>query len=116
MKKTEGINIPNRNADKAMLLDMIFIEDKKYQLLVTSSNDGVIRMFKYSNNGWVPADDSNQRDHEIDQEIAQICIAWDSIDEILYSGQRNGVIKIWDQKSEPQFITLGGDPKKHQSS
>lgn len=49
-----------------MLLDMIFIEDKKYQILVTSSNDGVIRMFKYSNNGWVPADDSNQRDHEID--------------------------------------------------
>jgi len=70
MKKTEGVNISNRNADKAMILDMIFIEDKKYQLLVTSSNDGVIRMFKYSNSGWVPADDSNQRDHEIDQEIA----------------------------------------------
>lgn len=30
MKKTEGVNIPNRNADRAMLLDMIFIEDKKY--------------------------------------------------------------------------------------
>ena len=108
VKKSEGINIPNYNADKAMLLDMIFIEDKKYELLVTSSNDGVIRMFRYSSNGFVPADDSNQRDHEIVQEAAQMCIVWDNIDEILYSGQRNGVIKIWDQKSEPQFSQLGG--------
>lgn len=112
MWKSDGINIPNYNADKAMLLDMIFIEDKKYELLITSSNDGVIRMFRYSSNGFVPADDSNQRDHEIVYENAQICIVWDNIDEILYSGQRNGVIKIWDQKSEPQFSQLGGKQQK----
>ena len=111
-KKSDGINIPNYNADRAMLLDMIFVEDKKYELLITSSNDGVIRMFRYSSNGFVPADDSNQRDHEIVYENAQICITWDNIDEILYSGQRNGVIKIWDQKSEPQFSQLGGKQQK----
>lgn len=64
-KQVDGNSAPNHNADKAMLLDVIFIQDKIQELLVTSSNDGVIRMFRYSSNGFVPADDSNQRDHEI---------------------------------------------------
>lgn len=91
-----------------MLLDMIFIEDKKYNLLVTSSNDGIIRMFRYTSNGFQPADDSGQGDNQIVYEKAQLKIVWDSVDEILYSGQRDGIIKIWDQKSEPQFSQLGG--------
>lgn len=107
-KKTEGVDVPNDSAEKAMLLDMIFIEDKKYNLLVTSSNDGIIRMFRYTSNGFQPADDSGQGDNQIVYEKAQLKIVWDSVDEILYSGQRDGIIKIWDQKSEPQFSQLGG--------
>lgn len=111
--KSDGINPPVHIAKKAMLLDMIFIEDPKYNLLVTSSNDGVIRMFKYANNRFKPADDSNQRDHEIIQGNAQMTMVWDSVDEILYSGQRDGIIRVWDQKSEPQYSQLGGKPRKN---
>lgn len=107
-KKSEGVDLPNYSAEKAMLLDMIFIEDKKYNLLVTSSNDGIIRMFRYTSNGFQPADDSGQGDNQIVYDKAQVKIVWDHVDEILYSGQRDGIIKIWDQKSEPQFSQLGG--------
>lgn len=107
-KKSDGVDLPNYSADKAMLLDMIFIDDKKYNLLVTSSNDGIIRMFRYTSNGFQPADDSGQGDNQIVYDKAQVKIVWDNVDEILYSGQRDGVIKIWDQKSEPQFSQLGG--------
>ena len=77
----------------------MYIDDPKYNLLVTSSNDGKVRMYKYSNKGFVPADDSNQRDNELNLTYAQMVIVWDYVNEILYSGQRNGVIRIWEQKS-----------------
>lgn len=111
-KKSEGVDLPNDSAEKAMLLDMIFIDDKKYNLLVTSSNDGIIRMFRYTSNGFQPADDSGQGDNQIVYEQAQVKIVWDNVDEILYSGQRDGIIKIWDQKYEPQFSQLGGNEEK----
>ena len=112
LKKGDDKNPPVYNAKRAMLLDMIFIDDPKYNLLITSSNDGVIRMFRYSSSGWISADSSNQGDHEIVYENAQINVVWDYVNEILYSGQRDGVINIWDQKSEPQFRQLGGKPLK----
>ena len=99
VKNTDGINPPESSATKAMLLDLMYIDDPKYNLLVTSSNDGKIRMYKYSNKGFVPADDSNQRDNELNLSYAQMVIVWDYVNEILYSGQRNGVIRIWEQKS-----------------
>ena len=86
VKAGDDKNPPIYYADKAMLLDMIFIDDKRYNLLVTSSTDGVIRMFRYSSNGFVPADDTNQRDNEIKQDKAQMIIVWDYVNEILYSG------------------------------
>ena len=93
----DDINPPDHSAEKGMLLDIIFIDDPKYNLLLTSSNDGIIRMFKYANNKFKPADDSNQRDHEINHGGgAQMVIVWDTIDEILYSGQRDGIIRVWD--------------------
>ena len=96
-KVADDINPPDHSAEKGMLLDIIFIDDPKYNLLLTSSNDGIIRMFKYANNKFKPADDSNQRDHEINHGGgAQMVIVWDTIDEILYSGQRDGVIRVWD--------------------
>lgn len=75
-KRSDGIHPAECNAKKAMLLDMLFIDDPKHYLLLTSSNDGIIRMFKYNNKGFVPADDSNQRDSELNLQNAQILIVW----------------------------------------
>ena len=98
-KKQDALHPADCNAKRAMLLDMLFIPEPKFQLLMTSSNDGIIRMFKFNNKGFVRADDSNQRDSELNLQTAQIIIVWDSLNEILYSGQRNGLIRIWEQKS-----------------
>lgn len=83
-----------------MLLDIMFIDDPKYNLLVCSSNDGKIRMYKYNGKIFVPASDNNQKkDYELDLKTAQLIIVWDKVNEILYSGERSGLIRIWEQKS-----------------
>ena len=105
--KVDATGFPNPPAEKAMILDMVFVDDKKYNLLMVSSNDGGIRMFRWSSNGFVPADDQSQKDFKIRYDMAQVHITWDSVDEILYSGERDGTIRIWDQKKEPQYSILG---------
>lgn len=117
VRSNDGVSPPESSAKKAMLLDIMYIDDPKYNLLVTSSNDGKVRMYKYGNKGFIPADDSNQRDNELNLTFAQMVIVWDYVNEILYSGQRNGVIRIWEQKSEPQYKTLGkkkGDKREQE--
>lgn len=72
----DGIHPAESRAKRAMLLDILFIEDPKHYLLMTSSNDGIIRMFKYNNKSFVKADDSNQRDSQLNMLSAQILIKW----------------------------------------
>ena len=132
-QRNDGIDAPESGATFAMLLDIMFIDDPKYNLLVCSSNDGKIRMYKYNgvfvclnsnycifeglktyqnlcglmcthkrHNGkiFVPASDNNQKkDSELDLKTAQLIIVWDKVNEILYSGERSGLIRIWEQKS-----------------
>ena len=75
-KKQDALHPADCKAKKAMLLDMLFISEPKFQLLMTSSNDGVVRMFKFNNKNFVRADDSNQRDSELSLNTAQIIIVW----------------------------------------
>ena len=37
------------------ILDMIYISDKKYKILVTSTSDGIIRGWKYHQSGFIRA-------------------------------------------------------------
>lgn len=99
-QRNDGIDAPESGATFAMLLDIMFIDDPKYNLLVCSSNDGKIRMYKYNGKIFVPASDNNQKkDSELDLKTAQLIIVWDKVNEILYSGERSGLIRIWEQKS-----------------
>ena len=99
-QRNDGIDAPESGATFAMLLDIMFIDDPKYNLLVCSSNDGKIRMYKYNGKVFVPASDNNQKkDSELDLKTAQLIIVWDKVNEILYSGERSGLIRIWEQKS-----------------
>jgi hypothetical protein len=102
-QRNDGIDAPESGATFAMLLDIMFIDDPKYNLLVCSSNDGKIRMYKYNGKIFVPASDNNQKkDYELDLKTAQLIIVWDKVNEILYSGERSGLIRIWEQKSVGQ--------------
>lgn len=107
-QRNDGIDAPESGATFAMLLDIMFIDDPKYNLLVCSSNDGKIRMYKYNGKVFVPASDNNQKkDSELDLKTAQLIIVWDKVNEILYSGERSGLIRIWEQKSVKFFMTSG---------
>lgn len=75
-KRNDGINPPECNASFSMLLDILYIDGDKYEMLVASSNDGRVRMYKQTNKGFVPADNSNQRDNELNLRFAQIIIVW----------------------------------------
>ena len=43
------------HAEKSMVLDIVYIKDRKGNFLMTSSNDGSIRMWRYSGGGFVSA-------------------------------------------------------------
>lgn len=107
-QRNDGIDAPESGATFAMLLDIMFIDDPKYNLLVCSSNDGKIRMYKYNGKIFVPASDNNQKkDSELDLKTAQLIIVWDKVNEILYSGERSGLIRIWEQKSVNLYAHQG---------
>lgn len=59
--------------EKARILDMLYIDDKKYNVLVTSSDDGFIRCWKYSSNGFVSA---SPEVGSMALKEAQIKLAW----------------------------------------
>lgn len=59
--------------DKSIVLDMIYVKDRKGNFLMTSSNDGSIRLWRYSGGGFVPA---IQGDESIKYPKAQVCLAW----------------------------------------
>jgi len=85
------------HAEKSMVLDMIYVREKKSHFLLTSSDDCAIRTWRYSSNGFVNTNAEEEGAIYFSQ--AQVCIAWDEINQILYSGQRDGAINIWDRKS-----------------
>jgi hypothetical protein len=67
---------------------MLYIPDRKYQVLLTSTNDKHIRGWKNTTNGWVianqPDNDEEFIKHPFNDNI--YCMAWDSLNEILYCG------------------------------
>jgi len=57
-KKEGKIDIIKTNFEskpKTSILDLLYIPDKRYEILLTSTNDGFVRGWKYTNNGWVLA-------------------------------------------------------------
>lgn len=52
------------------------------------------------------ADDHAKLEKELIYSNAQRVLTWDHVNEILYSGERNGTINQWNKNSEPQFKVL----------
>ena len=69
-KSTDGL--PVVVAEKSMILDILYICDAKHHLLLTSSNDGAIRTWRYSSNGFVNAKD----DDAMYFKQAQVKMSW----------------------------------------
>ncbi len=94
--KVDANDHPVTRAEKSMVLDMIYIRDKDSNYLMTSSNDGAIRTWRNSGTGFILA---NAEEEALYYPQAQRVMAWDEVNQVLFTGQRDGVINIWDKKS-----------------
>ena len=112
-KNSKKTPIFSKIAKRAMLLDIISIEYNSNTFLIASSNDGGIRFFIYKKTFEI-YNDGSIFDKEIIYSKAQRIIAWDPINEILFSGERNGTINIYDKRNEPQLKKLGISSKSSQ--
>ena len=77
---------------RTKVLDILYISDSKYQVLLTSTNDGYIRGWRYTSNGFVLANQPDNEEETIEHHFAReiYCLAWDGINEILYCGEKEG--------------------------
>lgn len=65
---------PMKHAEKSMVLDMIYVREKKSYFLMTSSDDCAIRTWRYTSSGFVNA--NTEEEGAIYFSQAQVCIAW----------------------------------------
>ncbi|CAD8135461.1 unnamed protein product [Paramecium pentaurelia] len=97
---------------KTKILTMLYIDDPKYQVLLTSTHDGYVRGWRYQSSGFVlanqPDNDEEMIEHHFNNDIYSM--TWDGINEILYCGQKEGQINIWNLKTdtETQLQSEGG--------
>lgn len=89
---------------KTIILDMLYIKDKKYQVLLTSSNDGYVRGWRYTSNGFVLAFQPNNPNETLEHHFKNdiYCLEWDGVNELLYCGQKDGQINIWNLKTDTE--------------
>lgn len=88
------------------VLDMLYIPEKKFKVLLVSTSDGYVRGWKHSQNGYVlatqPDNEEELFEHHFRTEI--YCLAWDHINEVLYCGQKNGSIILWNLKTDLEMV------------
>jgi hypothetical protein len=84
------------------VLDMLYLSDKKYKLLLVATSDGYVRGWKYTQNGIVMANQPDNEEEPFEHHFATeiYSLAWDSINEVLYCGQKNGGIYMWNLKTD----------------
>ena len=84
LKKTKN-NIKGgimKHAEKSMVLDMIYVKEKKSYFLLTSSDDCAIRTWRYSSNGFLNT--NAEEEGAIFFSQAQVCIAWFLFSHVLF--------------------------------
>ncbi|CAD8133059.1 unnamed protein product [Paramecium octaurelia] len=90
---------------KTQILAMLYIDDPKYQILLTSTHDGYVRGWRYQSSGFVqanqPDNDEEMIEHHFTNDIYSM--TWDGINEILYCGQKEGQINIWNLKNDTEI-------------
>ena len=103
-----GIHIEKKDnfiERKTKILDILYLPDPKYLILLTSSNDGFVRGWRYTNNGFVlanqPENEEEPFEHHFSKEV--YCMAWDGVNEILYCGEKEGQIIQWNLKTDTEI-------------
>jgi WD40 repeat protein len=83
-------------------LDILYLGEKKYKILLVSTSDGYVRGWKYTQSGFLlatqPDNEEEIFEHYFSSEI--YCLSWDSVNEVIYCGQKSGGICIWNLKTD----------------
>lgn len=89
---------------KNVILDMIYVNDGKYDMLITSSTDFMVRGWDISSNIPVlakqPENEDEKMQHQFTNEIHTM--AWDNVNEILYCCGKTPVIHEWMVKTDSE--------------
>ena len=87
---------------KTMILDIYYIKEKKYNTLLTSTSDGFVKGWRYTQNGFVLATQPDSEDEYLEHYFKNniYCMEFDTESELLYCGQKDGNINIWNLKTD----------------
>lgn len=87
---------------KTVILDMIYINDGKYNMLMTSSSDCTVRGWDISSSiaslAKQPENDDEKMVHQFSTEMH--AMAWDSVNEVLYCSSNTDKIYEWMVKTD----------------
>lgn len=85
---------------------MIYINDSKYNMLITSSSDFMIKGWDVSSNIPVlarqPENEDEKMQHQFQTEIHTM--AWDNVNEVLYCCGKTPLIYEWMVKTDSERI------------
>ncbi|KAL4502119.1 hypothetical protein ABPG72_000354 [Tetrahymena utriculariae] len=80
------------------ILDVIYISDAKHKCLMVSTTDKFVRAYKILNGGFVPLTEIRNNTFVKEQMLFKHevnCMSWDDSREILFCGELDGSIELW---------------------
>ncbi|EAR86929.1 WD domain, G-beta repeat protein (macronuclear) [Tetrahymena thermophila SB210] len=80
------------------ILDIIYISDVKHKCLMVSTTDKFVRAYKILNGGFVPLTEIRNNTFVKEQMLFKHevnCMSWDDSREILFCGELDGSIELW---------------------
>lgn len=85
-------------------LDMIYVSNDRYQILLTSSTDGYVRGWDINGNIPVLARQfENEEEKIVHQFPVEIhAMSWDDINDVLYCSSKSNKIYVWILKTDLQ--------------
>ncbi|CDW75345.1 ef hand family protein [Stylonychia lemnae] len=111
--KSGGFNY-SQFKKKIIVMSLIYLRLEDYNnLLLIATDDSLIRAWYYNGNQFAPVNPIiNDEAHEGDIKILkakqpQYCMAWDDVHQMLYSGQRDGMINVWNLRQSKPVGFLG---------
>lgn len=97
VKKKELV-VPRRT----YVLDILYVADPKYRVLMVSTEDGMIRGWKFQGTSYIlapqPENEGELISHKFVNKI--YVMSWDSLNEVLYCSDDYGGITQWNLKTD----------------
>lgn len=107
----------SKNKVKLVVMTFINFQYQGKELLLVATDDSKIRSFEYNSNNSsfqsinpLPTDPESDKSIQVLEAKAgspQYCMAWDEIQNLLYTGDKEGNIQVWNLHQKDPYFTLG---------